>query len=296
MKYGYSFDILRGYEFKTENIFKTYVDKMYELRLSYPKGTPMNLIAKLLMNSLYGKMGMKDQLTAVDILSYKTESDKATFEKLIALWGNSVHDWIVLDNHTVVIRDKTLSLRTKPDGSIFHGSDINIAIAAFVTSYARCYMSYFKNNSNSHLYYSDTDSIVIDSPLSDNLVGNKLGQVKLEYVIKNAVFLAPKVYGLITEDGKEIVKVKGVTPDALTNESITFDNLTNLLIQNTHKDFTQEKWHKSITKGTITVSDIAYTLKVTANKRKPLYVDGYYENTTPYFYNEIEVVKNNSKS
>jgi len=296
IKYGYSFMIIRGYEFKAENIFKTYVERMYELRLSYPKGTPMNLIAKLLMNSLYGKLGMKDQLTTVEIFKFNNDGDYLAFEKLLDKWGNSIHDWIVLDNHIVVIRDKTLSLRTNPDTSSYHGSDINIAIAAFVTSYARCYMSYFKNNPDFHLYYSDTDSIVIDSPLSDNLVGKALGQVKLEHIIKNAVFLAPKVYGLITDENKEIIKVKGVTPDALTNESITFDNLTNLLIQNTHKDFTQEKWHKSITKGTITVSDIAYTLKVTANKRKPLYVDGYYENTTPYFYNEIEVVKNNSKS
>ena len=32
---------------------------MYNLRLQYDKGTPMNLIAKLLMNSLYGKFAMK---------------------------------------------------------------------------------------------------------------------------------------------------------------------------------------------------------------------------------------------
>lgn len=52
-------------------------------------------------------------------------------------------------------------------------------------------MSYFKNNPNFRLYYSDTDSIIIDTALPDYLVGTKLGQVKLEHVINRAIFLAP---------------------------------------------------------------------------------------------------------
>src|SRR6267378_4001226 len=37
-----------------ENIFKEYVDNLYELRLKYNKSDPLNFIAKLLLNSLYG--------------------------------------------------------------------------------------------------------------------------------------------------------------------------------------------------------------------------------------------------
>jgi hypothetical protein len=151
-------------------------------------------------------------------------------------------------------------------------------------------MSLFKNNSEYHLYYSDTDSIVIDSPLPENFVGKALGQLKLEYIIKNAVFLAPKVYALVTEEGKEIIKIKGVKPEAITAENLTFDTLTNLLIQNAHKEFTQEKWHKNVMDGSITVSDIAYTLKVTSNKRHAIYIDGVYERTAPYKYSEIELI------
>jgi hypothetical protein len=51
---GYSFNIIKGYEFKKGDIFSGYVETMYNLRLQYPKDHPMNLIAKLLMNSLYG--------------------------------------------------------------------------------------------------------------------------------------------------------------------------------------------------------------------------------------------------
>jgi hypothetical protein len=67
MKFGYQFEILNGYQFEKGYIFKDYVEKMYNLRLKYDKGDPMNLIAKLLMNSLYGKFGMRMERTLVDI-------------------------------------------------------------------------------------------------------------------------------------------------------------------------------------------------------------------------------------
>ena len=48
------------------------------------------------------------------------------------------------------------------NGSETH--NINIAIAAAITSYARIYMAQFKNSNDFKLYYSDTDSIYIDKP------------------------------------------------------------------------------------------------------------------------------------
>jgi len=65
--FGYTFEVIKGYEFDKGDIFKEYVNKMYSLRLEHAKGTPMNLIAKLLMNSLYGKFGMKLEKSFVDI-------------------------------------------------------------------------------------------------------------------------------------------------------------------------------------------------------------------------------------
>ena len=295
IKFGYQFEIIKGYTFDKGNIFKEYINTMYELRLEYSKDHPMNLIAKLMMNSIYGKLGMRNEFNIVEVTTILTEEDKSKFKKQLDVWGTTVKDWILLEDHLIVIRDSRLDLRDNSDkgDDSYHGIDTNIAIASTITSEARIYMSYLKNNHNFHLYYSDTDSIVIDCAEPDELVGNNLGQLKLEYVLDKAVFLAPKVYGLITEDGGEIIKIKGITPNAIANEDIHFNDLALLLNQDSSREFTQEKWYKSITQGTITVSDIAYTLKATSNKRRPVYVDGIYEDTTPYFYNEIEVVKNN---
>jgi hypothetical protein len=43
--------------------------------------------------------------------------------------------------------------------------------------------------SGGNIYYTDTDSIVTDIPLNDKLVGNDLGQFKLEYKVKEAYFI-----------------------------------------------------------------------------------------------------------
>jgi hypothetical protein len=287
VKYGYTFEIIKGYQFETGDIFSKFVETLYEMRNEYPKGHPLNQIAKLMMNSLYGKFGMRNESTRADIFAINSEADRAHFRELLDIWGTTVKDWIMLDNQVIVIRDARLDLRNNPENEdTYHGTETNIAIASAVTSEARILMSTFKNNPDYTLYYSDTDSAIFDTPLPTELVGSELGQVKLEHVISKAVFLAPKVYGLITESGEEIIKIKGLTSRAI--ENIQFSDLEVLLMQDSTREFTQEKWHKSITKGTITVSDVAYTLKVTSNKRNPIYIDGVYNNTTPYLYDQIE--------
>jgi hypothetical protein len=47
VKYGYQFEILRGYQFERGYIFKDYIERMYNLSLEFEKGHPMNLVAKL---------------------------------------------------------------------------------------------------------------------------------------------------------------------------------------------------------------------------------------------------------
>ena len=57
-KFGYRFKVKRGYLFDRGNIFTEYVDYLYELKKNSQKGSPNYLISKLLLNSLYGRLGM----------------------------------------------------------------------------------------------------------------------------------------------------------------------------------------------------------------------------------------------
>lgn len=117
-------------------------------------------------------------------------------------------------------------------------------------------MSYLKNRTEWNLYYSDTDSFVIDRPLSSDLVNKELGSMKLEHTISKAVFLAPKVYSFITTDGETITKIKGVSQDIVKN--LTFEDMESLLIADSSLELTQDKWFSKINSGTINVKEVAY--------------------------------------
>ena len=285
IKFGYEFEILSGYTFETGDVFSEYITKMYNLRLEYAKGTPMNLIAKLLMNSLYGKFGMRTEVTKVNIFNTAIKTECRLLEALIKEAAETVHDVLRIDQFNIlVVRDAILTYTSDQD-DFYHGQEVNIAIASAITAGARVYMSYFKNNPNFKLYYSDTDSAAIDRPLPKSMIGSALGQFKLEHVVERAVFLAPKVYGLVTEDGREILKVKGFTQESAS--LININELEKLLVQGSSVNITQTKWYKKVYESEITVNQIAYTLKVTSNKRKIIYEEGVFNNTKPFYYKEI---------
>ena len=262
---------------------------MYNLRLQYEKGHPLNLIAKLLMNSLYGKFGMKNQTTIVDIFNTNDTVENNLFNEMLDVFGENINQCIPLDNYIVTVRDSLISLFSNPENGDeidnYHGLDINIALAAAITSGGRMWMSLLKNNPLFNLYYSDTDSAVTDKPLPAHMVGLKLGQFKLEHIIDRAVFIAPKVYGLITSEGEEIIKIKGLSKELLPN--IHIQDLENLLFINSTLELNQEKWFKEVIEGDINISEIAYTLKTTSNKRQAIYIDNVFENTEPFYYDNI---------
>jgi len=164
-KYGYKFEVLWGNTFKKGYIFKDYVDTIYNIRLTYNKSNPMNYIAKLLLNSLYGRFGMDDSFINTKIIS------KADYPKFETEFKESILDLLDLeDNFLVQFKDPKVELNTLLDnGKETH--NVNIAIAAAVTAYARIHRSQFKNNNSlPRLYYSDTDSAYFDGPFPNSMV------------------------------------------------------------------------------------------------------------------------------
>jgi len=170
-KYGYTFEIIKGYQFERGNLFKGYVEKMYSLRLQYSKDHPLNLIAKLLMNSLYGKFCMKTENTRVDIYDCSNELGLSLFQEVINSKGETITDYIQIEDHFILVRNVMADLKYDEEQDLYHGIDVNVALASAITSYGRITMCYFKNNPEFNLYYSYTDSAVIDKQLPEHLVG-----------------------------------------------------------------------------------------------------------------------------
>jgi hypothetical protein len=248
LNYGYKVEVTKGYLYGSDHIFKGFVDKLYTMRRTYLKTDSKNLIIKLLMNSLQGRFGL-----VLDMVNHSIH-DVDLIEDL-----DDVEEVDDFDNGLALVgqpsRKNTQSFKTK----------VSFPIAIAVAAYARMYMAEFKIKYKDNLYYSDTDSLILDCELPQEYVGNALGQFKLEYLVEKGVFLGPKLYAIqVIEDGvlKDIVRVKGY------KDKVSFNQLFNLLSPHSELVLNQEKWFRSISEGKISVIDTLYTISVLENKRK----------------------------
>jgi hypothetical protein len=81
LKYGNSFKVLRGYLFEKSYIFTEYVDFLYELKVKSAKDYPDYILSKLLLNSLYGRLGMNPEME--NHLIINCAEDLKIFEKYV---------------------------------------------------------------------------------------------------------------------------------------------------------------------------------------------------------------------
>uniref|UniRef100_A0A896Z9J5 Probable DNA polymerase n=1 Tax=Coniophora olivacea TaxID=85977 RepID=A0A896Z9J5_9AGAM len=129
-KDDYNISIKNGYLFeKSENLFTDYVKEMYNIRKQYNKSDPMNLIAKLLLNSLYGRFGMAPQTVET---SFMTGKDLQTL---------AAKEGIKVDYQPI---DKDLYFVEVDNGKPKGKQNVSVSLATAVTAHARSYMSLFK--------------------------------------------------------------------------------------------------------------------------------------------------------
>lgn len=258
-KYGYKFEVLWGYHWDDKaKIFSDYIQTLYKNRLKYEKSHPLNFISKLMLNSLYGRFGLSPHLSNHVLLSDVSELHDSNFIKL--------DDDKILVELSKGVNRYTNFKDSQNRREKYHLSDISLPIAMFVTAYARMQMAHFKFIYQNNIYYSDTDSIVLDKALPDNLVSNtELGKFKLEYEIEEAVFLAPKVYAFKTKDGDNICKIKG------SKYKIDFELMKSLLLKDSYHNIEQNKWYRSLEDQNIIIKEQLYKLQATQNKRISIY-------------------------
>ena len=167
MQYGYKFKIIKGYLFERQNIFKNYINDLYKIKESLNKDDPMYLISKLLMNSLYGRFGMKNEMNNHIIIPNKDLTE--IIEKLHS--EDAKIDILDLNNNHSLL---TIILNNTNESTLTD-KDISIGIAAAITSYSRIALSSYLSNKSLDVLYMDTDSLYITSKLPDEVVNKKLG-------------------------------------------------------------------------------------------------------------------------
>jgi hypothetical protein len=96
------------------------------------------------------------------------------------------------------------------------GVESSIPISAAISSYGLISMFPFMNIPNNPLLYMDTDGVVLSKPLDNMFIGKGLGEMKLEYEIKRAVYGSKKTYAVETLDGRLIKKAVGLNSNCFT--------------------------------------------------------------------------------
>lgn len=275
---------------RTEPIFKEFIETFAELKITAEKENnyALRTLAKLVMNTGYGYTATireKDKIMSIKNLPNHRQDVK---------YVNETDGYIVCSTE----------MKSKY---------IQVQVAASVTAYARLELLKGLRNANEkgNVYYCDTDSIVTDIHLDDDMVDKyQLGKFKLESEPKKALFLKPKVYAEVFEEteketGKteliETVKFKGVSKS--TQEQLTYNDydflLEELKAQN-KKSVTVE--HDKIVQRSImymkkTGLDWAYyeqrdkvfNLDMTKDKRRTFYDEN---KTEPLYFNTTEDFEN----
>ena len=204
----------------------------------------MYTISKLLLNSLYGRFGLNPKLDKYMITSKKDMENKLKKELPY------LEERVDFGN---------LSMCS------FHSKNYNssnVAIAIFVTAYARVHMSSFKNLKGFSLYYSDTDSLFFSKPLPSNIIDSKkLGFLKLENVFSSFIAVGAKSWIGVNPDGSIVSKMKG------SKNKINYLDFLNLLQLNSSFKIDHDKWYRSFKDSSITIKKTPFTVTLNSNKR-----------------------------
>lgn len=221
------------YYTRTCRPFVEFVNDMYAMRLLFQKqNNPMQLVVKLIMNSLFGKFGQK-----------WIGKDNILHESLVD--AKDIESWVSFDHvgHYFLF---------KKDGK---PSSFSVPVwACYVTAYGRLRLHDYLLSHD--VVYCDTDSIVTVDMIETS---SALGDLKLEMRIVEGVVIRPKMYAFVDDKNKEYVKIKGLgrrlsymefnglfkspyiqyTKFTKIRESIRRDLIPNEIIE-VHKEFSLE--------------------------------------------------------
>jgi len=169
-------------------IFKEYIESLYNLRLEakHKNDKTLDLVTKLLMNSLYGKFGQRREQEEIFI-----NPDE---EDIINLG---------LRPYLPYLEERPVKAYVGEHYSL--ASHIHPEISAHITALAQLKLYNTIQNAlekNIELYYTDTDSLFTDKEIENSV---DLGRLKIEGKYEKAYFIYPKVYVL----PNYYVKIKG---------------------------------------------------------------------------------------
>ena len=144
-----------------------------------------------------------------------------------------------------LVNDETVEVHYKEkDEFAEQNNKVNIVIAAFTTAYARLKLYDLLDLLQERVLYYDTDSVIYihepgkpDPPLGDYL-GDLTDELDAGDYITTFISGGPKNYAYITNNGKSLTKIRGITLDYAATKKINPSIMRSLvhLLVNCHTE------------------------------------------------------------
>ena len=211
---------------KDAYIERVRVDEQIVLRKEAIKKNPgMRYIAKLALNSLWGKLSQRSDKNTTKMFG------KKDLGNMMRLLSNPAYE--VTDFH---IGEKAVSVTYKASKEWASDCDhSNVMLAATITSAARCHLYSFMDKIPEQIIYLDTDSLIwLRKPGMPTLThGSYLGIMKSELpeneFIRCVVCCGAKSYAYITSSGECTCRVKGFTLNHKNSKIINFASMKHMM-------------------------------------------------------------------
>ncbi len=197
------------------------------------KNPGLRTLAKLLLNSLYGKFAQRHNMKRCRFVT----SPKELYD-LLSDSSKSVKDFHVLSPNIMLIE--------YAQAQEFENIDpkTNVIISAFCSCYGRLDLWKVMHSLGRYVLYHDTDSVIYDlsSPWHPE-VGTGLGELTDELVCKNVgcsgcaeghwitefVACGPKNYAYRLNNGQSVCKVRGFSLNYTNSQVLNFDSMREAL-------------------------------------------------------------------
>lgn len=227
-------------------------------------------LAKLLLNSLWGRLGMRQDKDKKVFVKYRTH--------LLNLMTNpslEINSFSELSKEALLV-----SYKMREECTQIH-PNVNVVLAAYTAAQARMHLYSYLDKLQSRCLYYDTDSVIYTCkegeyrlPLGDHLgeLTDELTEFGENCYISEAVFTAEKSYAFIVKvpggEDRTKCKVKGINLNFKNSESINFESLKNLVLSDQTGIITIENDVILRTcDSTVYTTAQKYRLKVNATKR-----------------------------
>jgi hypothetical protein len=291
---GYTFKIIKGIEYKQGKPFSKFVDTLYTLRMEHPKNSANNIILKLIMNSLYGRFGMKPGVPVTDIVSFNEYIRiNAVFDILSTTRINEKYRVSYVrkreaEKESILTENfKNGSFPVCEKESPYRVTPIQIACA--IAAYGRIVIHKYKVDSTNEVYYSDTDSLFCKEALHSKFISKlNLGFMKLVGEVRDAYFIGPRLYACyyVNKSGAKIVS-KGFSKGLLK-----FEDIAAFYRLGVPKEFIKTQFFKKNYKTfIIRVENHLVTFNPSFKKGVKIFSNGLWVATTPHHINTL-VAKN----